>query len=153
MPDNSRSTDPRTSANSNESFIRWQGRTIQQLGAFNNLLIGLATGLVAFQTQLAFNEEVNLLLWETQVMVCSMGILFLSIFAGCYLAWNRLIDFRNTAHVARHRGEKQYMDIKDLRDFTDYLGRKTWFCIRLQYVAFLFGSLFLIAVTVGQYMG
>jgi hypothetical protein len=43
----------------NDSFVRWQGRTIEQLGFVNNLLIGLAAGILAFQMDkgLSFNPQ------------------------------------------------------------------------------------------------
>ena len=40
-----------------QSFIRWQSMRIEQLSFVNNLLIGLATGMLAFQTQLAFDDK------------------------------------------------------------------------------------------------
>lgn len=39
-----------------QSFIRWQKFRIEQLGYVNNLLIFLATGMLAFQVQLAVKE-------------------------------------------------------------------------------------------------
>jgi hypothetical protein len=141
------------SENQNESFIRWQDISIHQLGAVNNLFIGLATGLLAFQTQLAFDQEVNLLPWETLIMAASLIFLFLSILVGCYLAWNRLSDFRLTAQIARKREKDQRGDIAELRCKSKYLGNLTWSLIQWQAVLFALGSLVLLIVTIGRYVG
>ena len=84
-----------------ESFIRWQGRLIEQLGFVNNLLLGLATGLLAFQTQLAFDNKALLTTAEKCVAVLSIIFVFLSVTFGCYVAYNRLRSFRFTAQIAQ----------------------------------------------------
>lgn len=140
------------SENNNESFVRWQGRAIQQMGFLNNLLIGLTTGLLAFQTQIAFDKDVALSNCEKWFVILSLSFLFLSLVLGLYLAWNRLNDFRLTAQVARKREKDDREGISDKRQEYKVLGRRTWVCIWLQAITFAFGSLALLIVTIMRYL-
>jgi hypothetical protein len=123
------------------------------MGFFNNLLLGLATGLLVFQTQLAFDQEVDSMPCEIVVLVASILILFLSILIGCYLAWNRLSDFRLTAQIARKREGGQREDIEQLRCKVERLGDRTWNLISWQAAFFVLGSLLLLIATIGRYVG
>jgi uncharacterized membrane protein len=149
---NNRENDSRETENTNESFIRWQGRSIQQMGFFNNLLLGLATGLLAFQTQLAFGQKMSLVPSEIVVLVTSILVLFVSILVGCSLAWNRLNDFRLTAQVARKREKDEEEDIEKLRRKSERLGNRTWNLIQWQAALFALGSLLLLIATIGRYV-
>jgi hypothetical protein len=59
-----------------ERFARWQGRKIDQLGFVNNLFIVLATGVLAFQTDLIFKYN--------QSLECNKLLLFLSILLALF---------------------------------------------------------------------
>src|SRR5688500_7517518 len=48
-----------------ERFAKWQGITREQLGATSNLLLGLATGLLAFTTVLLLEKKL--------VVSCTFG--------------------------------------------------------------------------------
>lgn len=120
------------------SFVRWQTNTVKQLGNANNLVFGLATGLLAFQ--------VNLLLGHHLFGVCPRGfgiaaVLFLGIsigFAlGCTL--NRLADFRLTAAIARRR-EKQLGGLSTRRKLAKDLGKRTWELFVTQLLSFGVGA-------------
>ena len=131
----------------NESFIRWQGRMIEQLGFVNNLLIFLATGLMAFQIQLAVTEKsFNIL--EKYFVVLSMSLIFISLMIGCYLAWNRLKSFRITAQVARKREKGNKEGLEDLRKQYRILDERTWQLLSAQTFYFALGSLVLILFTI-----
>ena len=145
-------SEKRDADNGDESFIRWQGRLLKQMGFFNNLLLGLTTGLIAFQTQLAFDQGVSLMPCEIVVLLTSILILFLSILVGCYLAWNRLNDFRFTAQIARKRENGQLDGIGKLRRKSDRFGERTWNLIQWQAALFVLGSLLLFIATIGRYV-
>ena len=126
-----------------QSFIRWQGRTIEQLGFVNNLLIFLATGMLAFQVQLAIGE-ISFTILNKCIIVLSMLLIFISLILGCYLAWNRLLAFRITAQVARKRETGKREGIDDLRDKVKTLDKRTWLLLPAQTVSFGLGALFLV---------
>jgi len=128
-----------------QSFIRWQGRTIEQLGFVSNLLIFLATGMLAFQVQLAI-REISLTILDKCTIIISTLLIFISIMFGCYLAWNRLLSFRLTAQVARKRetgkretGKRE--GIEDLRNKVETLDKRTWWLLPTQIVSFGLGAL------------
>jgi len=140
------------SQNNNGAFVRWQGRTIEQLGVVNNLLIGLATGLLAYETQLAFEVNANFSLCEKSWLISSVIFNFLSLIVGCYVAWNRLKSFRITAKIARKRETSDREGIDELRGKTKSLDSVTWFLISTQFIVFLLGISSLLIVTVMRYL-
>ena len=135
-----------------ESFVRWQGRTIEQLGFVNNLLIGLATGVLAFQTQLAFNDTVSFTLAERGFLVSSITLVFLSLLFGCYIACNRLCSFRTTEQVARKRETNQREGIERLRYRYRTLDKRTWALLPFQTGLFAFGGGLLLVASVLRYL-
>ena len=126
-----------------QSFIRWQGRTIEQLGFVNNLLIFLTTGMLAFQVQLAV-KEVSFTILDKCIIVLSTLLIFLSLVLGCYLAWNRLLSFRITAQVARKRETGKREGIDNLRDKVKTIDKRTWWLLPTQTVSFGLGALLLV---------
>lgn len=121
---------------SNESFIRWQGRSVEQMGFLNNLLTGLSTGLLAFQINFAFSKEFALHRAEMSIFVVSLAFGFLSLIFGVYLAWNRLSSFGKTARIARKRETKKRKRIEELREYVKDLDNRTWVLLKLQVASF-----------------
>jgi hypothetical protein len=130
------------------AFIRWQGRTIEQLGFVNNLLIGLSTGLLAFHAQLAFNSDVPLSPTENTALALSSAFIFASVILGCFVAWNRLSSFRGTTRIVRTRQAGQRGDIEELRERVSRADNRTWRLLSLQILSFAVGALVLFLITV-----
>ena len=128
----------------NASFVRWQGRLLQQFGAVNNLLIGLAAGIVAFELPLFFNSP-HLSVFERHSLLISFIALVLSASVGCWTAWNRLIDFRKTTATTRSADTQEK---SDLRKETELLGKKSWCLIRFQAFLFALGMVALLPAVV-----
>ena len=131
-----------------QSFVRWQGRSITQLGFVNNLLIGLSAGTLAFLTQLAFKDQTALVCCDAWLMTVSAVSAFLSLVVGCVLAWNRLCSFRDTAQIARQRETKERTNIDELRESTNKRDKYTWQLLKIQAVVFAIGELHLLVVAV-----
>lgn len=136
----------------NEAFIRWHGITINQLGFLNNLLIGLATGLLAFETQLAFNEKVVLSCIGKILIVLSILLITASVGIGIGLARNRLNDFRKTTQINNERRKGRIQADEKLKTDATNLGEKTWQLLELQTWSFVFGGLFLVVATLIKYL-
>ncbi len=125
-----------------EKFVRWQGRQIDQLGFVNNLFIVLATGVLAFQTDLVFNsiqKPVN----NTFILLFSIFIMLFSILVGCVLAINRLNDFRKTLDIVKakrklvdFRSKDEKSNIKKLKSEEEKLGENTWKLLNAQIISF-----------------
>lgn len=136
----------------NESFVRWQGRTIEQLGFVNNLLVGLATGMLAFQTKVAFDDKVSFTGVERWLAILSIILVFLSLAFGCYVAWNRLRSFRATMQTARQRETNQRQGIEELRTLSTALDKRTWWLLPLQTALFALGGLLLLVLSILRYL-
>lgn len=135
------------SNNEEQSFIRWQGRTIEQLGFVNNLLIFLATGMLTFQIQLAI-REVSFTILDKCTIMFSILLIFASLMLGCYLAYNRLLSFRLTAQVARKRETGKREGIEDLRNEVKILDQRTWCLLSAQILSFGSGALLLMIFSI-----
>src|SRR5437899_11385536 len=88
-----------------ESFVRWQGITITQLGYVLNLLLGFATASLGFSLTLLKDEHFAPQRCEKFFFDSSLGLLGCSVIVGILCVSNRLWDFRKTTHIARDRGQ------------------------------------------------
>ena len=99
-----RGVEPLAIEEARAAFVRWQGNAMKQLGYLNNLLIALSAGLLAFQTNLAFDDKYGTkAAAERTLIVTSAAFAFLSAAVGIFVAWNRLGSNRITARIARIR--------------------------------------------------
>jgi hypothetical protein len=137
--------------NEKQSFIRWQGRTLEQLGFVNNLLIFLATGMLAFQVQIAIGK-VTFTNLDKCVIVLSTLLIFISLIVGCYLAWNRLLSFRLTTQVAYKRETGKREGIEDLRNKIKILDKRTWQLLTIQTVLFGLGALLVVIFAIIHFL-
>ena len=125
-------------ANESESFVRWQSVVRDQLSAATNLALGLATGLLAFQSMLLLDNKL-LAPWSRGFGIAAIPILGLSIALAAWCALNRLSDFRLTARVARGRHESE-AGLAELREKSYELGKTTWVLFRVQLWLFALGA-------------
>ncbi|MFC1534262.1 hypothetical protein ACFL7M_12945 [Thermodesulfobacteriota bacterium] len=110
-----------------ESSIRWQARTIEQLGYALNLILGLSVAAIGFEISLILNKEFERAGWQNWLFAISMLSLLLSIAVGLWCVVNRLRDFRATTKTARKREDgKSDLDLQPLRTLTRDLGKRTW---------------------------
>ena len=136
-----------------DAFIRWQGITLQQFSFVNNLLIGLSTGILAFQLNISFNSDIVFDTWSKCLFLSSVVVIFISLALGCLTAWNRLVDFRTTKVVARKRENKEPEGIEELRRKYTVLGKRSWSFLKLQLIFFGFGSLFILGLVILRVAG
>jgi hypothetical protein len=134
------------------SFIRWQGKTNEQLGYVNNLFTGLATGLLAFQTNLAFNDKADLTMPERVLIIISLTSLGVSLAFGCHVALNRLEAFRSTAQIARKREKEEREGIEELRESTNARDKETWKYLEKQIITFAMGGALLLVASIFRYL-
>ncbi|MDP2760368.1 MAG: hypothetical protein Q8O64_08200 [Sideroxyarcus sp.] len=123
-----------------ERFTKWQSITREQLGATSNLILGLATGLLAFSGALLLQQK-------SVISSCVIGlgtvgciILALSVALALWCATNRLKDFRLTAKIAnpKHSGSGATLD--EWREESKHLGELTWKIFRSQIWSFALGA-------------
>ncbi|MHB1245569.1 MAG: hypothetical protein ACYCZH_03950 [Sulfuriferula sp.] len=124
--------------NESDSSVRWQEVTREHLGGLINLVLGLAAGLLAFES--------TLLLERKFTAPCAFGlgllaVVMLSVSVGFALwcAVNRLSDFRLTTQIARGK-EKGATDLEEKRDESRLLGKTTWRLLKAQLWLFGLGA-------------
>ena len=120
------------------SFVRWQEVTREHMGGLINLVLGLAVGLLAFESTLLIERKFT--------APCTFGLgilsivfLFFSIGFALWCAINRLSDFRLTTQIARGK-EKGATDLKEKREESKLLGKTTWWLLKIQLGLFGLGS-------------
>jgi len=112
---------------SHESFIRWQGRAIEQFGYALNLILGLSVAALGYELSFLLNNEFDKDCWQIICSFASLLLLFLSIALGLWCVVNRLRDFRATTETAYKREDgASKLDLLPLRIFTQTLGKRTW---------------------------
>src|SRR5688572_19587681 len=85
-----------------DSFIRWQKATREHFTFTSNVVLGLATGLLAFFSERFFEGpgHAGYALLVGGLAIFSLG---LSVALAIWCSIYRLRDFRATAQIARHR--------------------------------------------------
>lgn len=121
-----------------ERFAKWQGITREQLGSTSNLILGLATGLLAFTTVLLLEKKL--------VVSCALGfgvvaciLLALSVAFALLCATNRLTDFRLTAQIANPKNSGSAR-LEEFQEESKRLGERTWDIFRGQLWSFALGA-------------
>jgi hypothetical protein len=117
-----------------ESFMRWQGVTRKHFTFTSNVILSLATGLLAFFSERFLHPPRPhcLLLLTGIIALLSLGG---SIGLALWCSVNRLRDFRATARVARQRATGNQIQAAD-RFETKALGKLSWRLFWWQVVLF-----------------
>jgi len=121
-----------------DSFVRWQTATRDHFSSVANLVLALATGLLAFQSTLLLEHKLS--------SCCAFGF---AIASQCFLSasvafalWcsiNRLRDFRLTTQIARRR-QRGETGLQESRDESKSLGNFTWGLFWFQVALFGLGA-------------
>jgi len=129
----------------NDPYTRWQGFRIGQLGLCISLFLTFAVAILGF--------SINLLVQPCYVITnCFARVFFLfsllfgllSVLLGSVACLTRLMDFRKTAQVARHRSDPSMkVEIDRWREEYKRLGRWTWRLFKGQLIIFALQSVLL----------
>lgn len=146
----------------NESFVRWQGITLKELGYSVNLLLASATASLGFGFSFVKESEFNPSSAMRVVFGMSLLLLLVSVSVGLLCAHNRLSDFRKTRDIARDRERWHregiyesaiYTRLSRRRDEVEAIGRRTWGLFYGQLWCFVGGVLLLIVSLAIVYRG
>lgn len=121
-----------------DSFVRWQAVTRDHFSSVANLLLGLATGLLAFQSTHLLEHKLSSCS-AIGFAIASLFFLFASVAIALWCSINRLRDFRLTARIARHR-QKGETELQESRDESKFLGNLTWGLFWFQVALFGLGA-------------
>jgi hypothetical protein len=122
----------------NDSFVRWQGITREQFSATTNLVLGLGTGLLAFESTLLLDKKLEAAC-SVSLGVASLLLLFVSVAIGLFCAVNRLSDFRLTAQITKNSSEEN-KKVEEMRKRAGAMGTWTWRLFWAQLAFFGFGA-------------
>jgi len=121
-----------------QSFRRWQQVTRDQFGFVVNLLLTLATGLVAFQSTLLLDHKLSFC-WAFRFAMASLFFLVASVVFALLCSVNRLHSFRDTAQIARRR-EQGETKLEKPRDEVKSKDKLTWCLLHFQLALFILGA-------------
>ena len=129
----------------NTSFVRWQGRTIEELGKAINLLLGLCLATMGFVISKLLDKDFqfNSCSIKTTVII-GTSIILVSTILLLILIYNRLLAFRSTTQIARKREKNDTANITDLRQEVKRKDKYTWTLFSLSIGSFILGELFII---------
>lgn len=124
----------KTEKENNDSFIRWQGRTIEELGKAINLLLSLCLVTIGFIFSKLIDKDFQFHNCNSKLLVIiGSFILLLSIVITLFLIYNRLFSFRLTTKIARLREKNDLSNINIIREEVKKRDKWTWalfsFCI------------------------
>jgi hypothetical protein len=142
--------DENKSTKHKESFVRWQSVTVAELGYVINLVLTFAVAALGFSFALLKDKDFLPLHSAKCFFTLALILLLVSVLLGIACAANRLWDFRKTTAIARDREQwtrdGQMIDqidsmLKDRREDTTRLGKRTWRLFGWQIVTFAGGVL------------
>jgi len=119
-------------------FVRWQQVTRNQFSSASNVILALATGLLAFHSNLLLDRKLSVGC-AFGFAVAALFILSVSVASALLCAVSRLWDFRLTAQIARRRAEGE-TDLRESRDQSKTLGQLSWGLFWVQIVFFGLGA-------------
>jgi uncharacterized membrane protein YcjF (UPF0283 family) len=117
-------------------FIRWQGRTLVQMGYTINTLLIITTATIGFTVSYLLTE-LKTKDFHYYTILAGVGVLFFCAITTLWLIINRLKDFRHTTKKANR--EPTEVD-------TVKLGERTWCLFYSSVVLFVIGE---IAIVIG----
>lgn len=143
-------TETPTTKKNRESSIRWQGRTIQQFGYAQNLLLGLSIASIGYEIALILNKEIERARWQNCFLSISLLAFIISAGAALWCVVTRLRNFRMTAETARQREDGASKEkLLPLRTNTRQLGEFSWTLLWWQISSFAVGVITLVIVFSG----
>ncbi len=125
------------------SFIRWQGITINQLAFTTNLIFTITIAVIGFLVSIITKDSFVLSCVEKYFYTIGFAVLIISFISGIVINLTRLYDYRLTAKTAREEEEADPNSIKleALRSRTKILGKATWIILWIQLISFGLGIL------------
>jgi hypothetical protein len=149
-------------ADSNGSFIRWQGIAITQMGYAVNLFLAFATASLGFALTLFKDPSLKQHCWGRCWVVLAGVALMISIAIGVWCVLNRLRDFRDSGQIARKREgwinkgyAKTWIDdrLRHRRSRSRCRGKRSHQLLHWQIGTFGVGTAFLVLAVVAPYSG
>lgn len=134
-----------------EAYRRWEKIRIGQLGYTTNLILGLAVGVLAFETNMVVGHAERFHAGPWWLALPSILSAAVSVVLGLAAAINRLQDFRVTSKIYRETADPK--KIKEEREKTFPIGERTWKLLHGQLITFLISVVVSVLWLVGLVYG
>jgi hypothetical protein len=133
-----------------ESFKRWQQKSIEQKQTASALILAFSGSAIAFSLNLISGKILFIGVMQSTLFHIQAVSFVVSIVAGTTFSLNRVRDFELTAQVARIREkEPRSPKLSDMRSTMRRLGRITRRLYTTQIISFIVGAVtFLILMAV-----
>lgn len=136
----------------NESFIRWQGITISQLGFTTNLIFTIALTEMGLIINAIPKSEFELNSVEKWLFSIGFFLLLASFICGIVINLTRLYDYRLTAQIAKKRDDaSETQSVSPMRVKTKRLGKWTWGIFWGQILSFAVGNISIVITYLSMY--
>ena len=124
----------------NESFIRWQGRSIEELGKAINLLLTLSLATIGFVVAKLLEDFYFLSCFTKYLIIIGSFVLLITTILLLILIRNRLVSIRKTAQIARKREKGLTDNLQKMRDVVRSLDKSTWTLFNSSVLCFIIGQ-------------
>lgn len=140
------------SIESNQVFIRWQERLLEQRATLNNLLLGIGFAALGYQINLVFSrDKFSFFWWEQFYYESSSATIALSVIFGLCMCYTRLIDYTLTTKLARIKSQNVTTGLNKVRKKSIIYGKLTRWFFGLQTFSLTIGIMLLTAFYVVRY--
>lgn len=126
--------------NKSGSFVRWQGRSIEELGKSINLLLTLSLAMIGFTIAKLLGEFIFLSCSAKTLILLGNSVLLVTVFLILILIRNRINSIRKTAQIARKREKNTTEGIEALRHTVRSIDKTTWALFNASIICFLVGQ-------------
>lgn len=141
------------SVSDEEAYQRWRQRSLEQIGVYNNVLIGLASGAVVFATPMLAQSPDSLPEPVLGVILVALFLCVGSLALGIWAMSNRIEGFRIAARRARARARNETPGPEFSTERRDAVDKTTLQSLRWQGVTFLFAlAVFCAALVVRRFV-
>ncbi len=126
----------------NKSFVRWQGRTIEEFGKIINLLLTLSLATIGFVISKMLDKDFSFRNSSAKFIVCLGTLIALTtVVTLLVLIYNRFKAFKITTQIARSREKNKRDDIVSLRSKATRIDKQTWLLFKVSISFFLLSEL------------
>lgn len=111
----------------NNSFVRWQGRSLEELGKTINLLLTISLATIGFVLNIILNKDFYFQnCYSKMAITLGTFVVLTSIILLLVISKNRLLSFKLTTSIARKREKKKMDGIEKLRERVSKKDENIW---------------------------
>lgn len=122
------------------SFVRWQSRTIEELGKAANLILTLSLATIGFTVVKLLGQFLFLSCVSKTLIILGSFVLLATALLILILMRNRINSMRITTQIARKREKNDTSNIENLRKDVRLFDKLTWILFNISVWLFIVGQ-------------